>query len=168
MAKLNLNRVPMPKQKPEVRRQNFTEVALGYSLEDARAEAERCILCPKRPCVAGCPVNVGIPEFILALRDGNMPEAVRILKRTNSLPGICGRVCPQETQCEEACVINKRGAPGAIGRLERYVADWELANKDALKEIEKPPPPSGRRVAIVGSGPAGLTAAADLAKMGHE
>jgi len=154
MAKLDLNRVAMPKQGSEVRVKNFDEVALGYSLEQALAEANRCILCPKRPCIAGCPVNIGIPEFIEALCQNNMPEAVRILKSKNSLPGICGRVCPQETLCEAACVLNKRGAPIAIGRLERFVADWERANRD---KVEPPviQPPSGKRVAVVGSGPPG-------------
>ena len=168
MAKLDLNRVEMPKQEPLVRAKNYDEVALGYSAEQALYEANRCIQCPKRSCVAGCPVSVDIPDFIKAVRDGNMPEAVKILKRTNSLPGMCGRVCPQETQCEAVCVIAKKGAPIAIGRLERYVADWELANKDAIKDTDKPAPPSGKRVAVVGSGPAGLTAAADLARMGHQ
>jgi glutamate synthase (NADPH/NADH) small chain len=168
MAKLNLNRVPMPKQKPEIRAHNFKEVAFGYGLDEAKAEVERCIQCPKRNCVVGCPVGVDIPEFILALRQGNMPEAVRILKRTNALPGICGRVCPQETQCEETCVINKRGAPNAIGRLERFVADWELVNKDKLVAKDEVASPSSKNVAIVGSGPAGLTNAADLAKFGHK
>ena len=148
MAKLNLNRVHMTKQKPEIRAHNFKEVALGYGLDEAKAEVERCIQCPKRNCVVGCPVGVDIPEFILALRQGNMPEAVRILKRTNALPGICGRVCPQETQCEETCVINKRGAPNAIGRLERFVADWELVNKDKLVAKDEVAPPSGKKVAI--------------------
>ena len=127
MAKLDLNRVPMPKQEPLVRANNFNEVARGYSEEQAKYEASRCIQCPKKPCIEGCPVDVDIPEFINAVREGDMPEAVRILKGKNSLPGICGRVCPQETQCEEVCSLGKKGAPIAIGRLERYVADWELA-----------------------------------------
>ena len=166
MAKLDLNRVSMPKQEPLVRAKNFDEVALGYSEEQAMYEATRCIQCPKKPCVGGCPVDVDIPEFINALREGDMPEAVRFLKGKNSLPGICGRVCPQETQCEEVCSLGKKGAPIAIGRLERYVADWELAHG----QMKKPqiPKVTGKRVAVIGSGPAGLTAAADLAKMGHK
>ena len=166
MAKLNLNRVEMPRQDPKVRGKNFSEVALGYSLEQAKEEASRCIQCPKRNCVDGCPVNVDIPDFIKALREDNMPEAVRVLKSKNALPGICGRVCPQETQCESTCSLAKKGAPIAIGRLERFVADWERANKGS----SEPPvvaKPSGKRVAVVGSGPAGLTAAAELAKLGH-
>ncbi|MGB2854958.1 MAG: NADPH-dependent glutamate synthase, partial [Dehalococcoidia bacterium] len=166
MPKLDLNRVSMPKQEPLVRAKNFDEVALGYNEEQALAEATRCIQCPKRSCIDGCPVEVDIPDFILAVRDGNMPEAVRILKSKNSLPGICGRVCPQESQCEATCTIAKKGAPIAIGRLERYVADWELSQGQMQKpELAKP---TGKRVAVVGSGPAGLTAAADLAKLGHE
>ena len=166
MPKLDLNRVSMPKQEPLVRAKNFNEVALGYSEEQALAEANRCIQCPKRSCVDGCPVDVDIPDFILAVREANMPEAVRILKSKNSLPGICGRVCPQESQCEATCTIAKKGAPIAIGRLERYVADWELSQGQMQKpELAKP---TGKRVAVVGSGPAGLTAAADLARLGHE
>jgi glutamate synthase (NADPH) small chain len=167
MPKLNLNREEMPRQEPKVRAKNFDEVALGYGKEQAIAEAGRCIQCPKRPCTEGCPVAVDIPEFIKALRDDNMKEAVTALKRKNALPGICGRVCPQETQCEAVCTLGKRGAPVAIGRLERYVADWERANPDSSN---KPviAPSSGRKVAVVGSGPAGLTAAADLAKAGHK
>jgi glutamate synthase (NADPH/NADH) small chain len=165
MAKLDLNRVSMPKQEPLVRAANFNEVALGYDGEQALAEASRCIQCPKRPCVEGCPVGVDIPDFVGALKEGNMPEAVRLLKNKNSLPGICGRVCPQETQCEEVCTLGKKGAPIAIGRLERYVADWELAQGQMGKpQIAKA---TGKRVAVIGSGPAGLTAAADLAKIGH-
>jgi glutamate synthase (NADPH/NADH) small chain len=166
VAKLDLNRVPMPKQEPLVRAKNFNEVAQGYSEEQAKYEANRCIQCPKKPCVEGCPVDVDIPEFINAIREGDMPEAVRILKGKNSLPGICGRVCPQETQCEALCSLGKKGAPIAIGRLERYVADWELSRG----KMEKPQitKATGKRVAVIGSGPAGLTAAADLAKMGHQ
>lgn len=168
MPKLNLNRVEMPRQDPIERGKNFNEVALGYSEEQAIEEASRCIQCPKRPCVDGCPVNVDIPEFITALREGNMPEAVRALKDKNSLPGICGRVCPQETQCEEVCTLNKKDAPIAIGRLERYVADWERDHPEAVEAPnEDPPKPTGKRIAVVGSGPAGLTVAADLVKMGH-
>ena len=166
MAKIDLNRVEMPKQEPLVRARNFNEVALGYTAEQALAEASRCIQCPKRSCVDGCPVEVDIPDFTEAVRQGNMPEAVRILKSKNSLPGICGRVCPQETQCEDTCSLAKKGAPIAIGRLERYVADWELAQGEMEKQ--QPATPTGKRIAIVGSGPAGLTAAADLAKLGHE
>jgi glutamate synthase (NADPH/NADH) small chain len=167
MAKVDLNRHEMPRQEPEIRAKNFNEVALGYTPELAQAEAERCIQCPKRNCVAGCPVNVDIPDFIKALREGDMPEAVRILKSKNALPGVCGRVCPQETQCEEVCSLNKMGAPIAIGRLERYVADWERRNKGENEQKPDPPPPTGKKVAVVGSGPAGLTAAADLARAGH-
>jgi len=167
VAKLNLNRVEMPRQEPKARAKNFNEVAQGYSLEQAMEEAGRCIQCPKRPCVEGCPVVVDIPEFILALREGDMPEAVRILKSKNALPGICGRVCPQETQCEEVCTLAKKDAPVAIGRLERYVADWERANMGEKKAKTNPVKPTGKRVAVVGSGPASLTAAADLARFGH-
>ena len=167
MAKLDLNRIPMPRQDPKLRGRNFTEVALGYSFEQAQEEANRCIQCPKYPCVAGCPVEIDIPGFIKALREGDMPEAVRVLKDKNSLPGICGRVCPQETQCEVKCVLDKRGAPVAIGRLERFIADWELTNMTAASTPITKPAPTGKQVAIIGSGPAGLTAAADLAKLGH-
>ena len=165
MPKLDLNRVEMPRQEPKVRARNFNEVALGYNAEQAQAEASRCIQCPKRACVAGCPVEIDIPGFIQAIRDGDMPKAVQILKSKNALPGICGRVCPQETQCEVVCSLAKKEAPIAIGRLERYVADWERANMGMV--VPNPTPPTGKRVAVIGSGPAGLTAAADLAKMGH-
>jgi glutamate synthase (NADPH) small chain len=168
MAKLDLNRVEMPRQNPTVRAANFQEVALGYGQEEALKEANRCIQCKKRNCTAGCPVGVDIPEFIKALRENNMPEAVKALKGKNSLPGICGRVCPQESQCESTCTLGKEGAAIAIGRLERFVADWERANKDKLDSQVTLPPPSGKKVAVVGSGPAGLTAASDLAKMGHK
>ena len=166
-SKINLSRVDMPRQDPRVRTHNYSEVALGYSEEMALEEASRCIQCPKRPCVSGCPVNVDIPEFIKALRDRNMSEAVRLLKSKNALPAICGRVCPQETQCEEACTLGKRKAPIAIGRLERYVADWDLANQSQRAPTILPPS-TGRKVAVIGSGPAGLTAAADLSKFGHK
>ncbi|MBN1323979.1 MAG: NADPH-dependent glutamate synthase [Methanotrichaceae archaeon] len=164
--KLNLNRVEMPKQEPELRRHNFEEVAFGYSDEQAVEEAGRCLQCKKPRCMEGCPVGLDIPSFIEAVRDGDMREAVRITKSKNSLPGICGRVCPQEVQCEERCVLAKKGAPIAIGRIERYIADWELAQKGRNRpEIQ---PPTGKRVAVVGSGPAGLTCAAELARMGHQ
>jgi len=167
MAKLNLNRVAMPRQEPKTRARNFDEVALGYSLEQAKEEASRCIQCPKHPCVDGCPVGIDITGFIKALGEDNMPEAVRVLKDKNSLPGICGRVCPQETQCEMVCALAKKLAPVAIGRLERYVADWERANMGAKTSPVDSTAPTGKRVAVVGSGPAGLVAAADLAKFGH-
>jgi len=166
--KINLNRVPIPKQEPSVRSTNFSEVALGYTEEQAMEEASRCIECKKPGCKEGCPVNVDIPEFITAIRDGDMPEAVRILKGKNSLPGICGRVCPQETQCEMTCNLAKKGAPVAIGRLERYVADWERAHPEITEKQKEKPTPNGKKVAVIGSGPAGLTCAADLAKLGYE
>jgi len=166
MAKLDLNRVEMPRQEPKVRARNFKEVALGYTEDMMKAESGRCIQCAKRSCIAGCPVNVDIPEFIKALKEGNMAESVRILKGKNALPAICGRVCPQESQCEEQCSLGKKGAPIAIGRLERYVADWELAHHSEGKPQQ--PSPTGKKVAVVGTGPAGLTCAADLAKMGHK
>jgi glutamate synthase (NADPH/NADH) small chain len=167
MAKLNVNRLPMPRQDPKSRGRNFNEVALGYSLEQAQEEASRCIQCPKRNCVGGCPVEIDIPGFVKALREGDMPEAVRVLKDKNSLPGICGRVCPQETQCEVKCTLDKKGAPIAIGRLERFVADWERANLEAASLPLIKPEPTDKRIAIIGSGPASLTAAADLVKLGH-
>ena len=166
--KINLNRVSMPKQTPEMRSKNFSEVALGYTYEQAIEEADRCIQCKKPSCKDGCPVNVDIPEFIKALHDGDMPEAVRILKSKNSLPGICGRVCPQETQCEMTCSLAKKDAPVAIGRLERYVADWERAHPEVAAQQQEHIESNGRKIAIVGSGPAGLTCAADLAKLGYE
>ncbi len=158
----------MPRQDPKVRGKNFKEVALGYTDEMAVREANRCIQCPKRACVEGCPVYIDIPAFILAIREGNIEEAVTILKSKNALPGICGRVCPQETQCEIVCSLAKKGAPIAIGRLERYVADWELKHGSNPGSSSSLLPSSGKRVAVIGSGPAGLTCAADLAKLGHE
>jgi glutamate synthase (NADPH/NADH) small chain len=149
-----------------VRRRNFQEVALGYSPEQASEEASRCLQCKKPKCIEGCPVGVEIPTFICALGKGDMPEAVQALKRKNSLPGICGRVCPQEVQCECKCVLAKKGAPVAIGRLERYVADWELTTKKC--PVCELAPPSGKRAAVVGSGPAGLTVAAELSRLGHK
>lgn len=167
MAKLNLNREPMTKQDPKTRGKNFNEVALGYSAEQAKAEASRCIQDPKHPCTDGCPVEIDIPGFIKAVLDDNMPEAVRILKDKNSLPGICGRVCPQETQCEMTCNLAKKGGPIAIGRLERYVADWERVHPRITEQRKGQISFNGKRVAVVGSGPAGLTCAADLAKLGY-
>jgi len=167
-VKIDLNRVSMPQQKPEVRARNYSEVALGYADEMALQEAARCIQCPKRPCVEGCPVNVDIPEFIKEIRDNNMPDAVEVLKGKNALPGICGRVCPQESQCESLCSLGKKGAPIAIGRLERYVADWERTCSTKESSSNKDlPSATGKKVAVIGSGPAGLTCAADLARMGH-
>jgi glutamate synthase (NADPH/NADH) small chain len=166
-TKLNLNRVAMPKQSPLIRGLNFQEVAQGYAEEQAMAEASRCLQCPKKPCVDGCPVGIDIPGFIKEIQEGNLAEAVRILKAKNSLPAICGRVCPQETQCEEKCSLAKKGAPIAIGRLERYVADWELADVMQRRPQFIAPVPSGKSVAVIGAGPAGLTVAADLAKLGH-
>jgi glutamate synthase (NADPH/NADH) small chain len=164
--KLNLKRVSVPKQLPEVRRHNFHEVALGYTEDMAREEASRCLQCKKPRCVECCPVNVDIPDFIKAIHEGDMWDAVKILKSKNSLPGVCGRVCPQEIQCEYKCIVGERGDPIAIGFLERFVADWELKQKNRSEmEIAKP---TNKKVAVVGSGPAGLTCAADLARLGHQ
>jgi glutamate synthase (NADPH/NADH) small chain len=162
--RMKIPRQGMPLQEPEERRTNFDEVALGMTLELAMMEAERCLQCKNSPCVEGCPVEVMIPQFILALREGDLPRAARILKDKNNLPAICGRVCPQETQCETRCLLGKRGEPVAIGRLERFVADWELSES---LDAPAPPPATGKRVAIIGAGPAGLTCAGDLARMGH-
>jgi len=156
----------MPKQKVEDRIRSFEEVALGYTEEQAVAEAQRCIQCPKPQCIQGCPVEVDIPAFIKEIREKNFDEAVRKIKDKNSLPAICGRVCPQENQCQQFCVLGKKGDPMAIGRLERFVADYELQ-----KGVTVPPRPKSSthgKVAVVGSGPAGLTAAADLARLGYE
>ncbi len=157
--------VPMPKQKVEERVHNFNEVALGYTEEQAVAEAERCLQCPQPKCVEGCPVEIDIPAFIRLISERKFDEAIRKVKEKNSLPAICGRVCPQEEQCQENCIMGKAGDPVSIGRLERFVADREL-EKDA--EIPATQPPTGKKVAIVGAGPAGLTAGAELAKLGHE
>jgi len=165
--KINLHRVSMPKQAPDARKRNFNEVALGYTFEQAVEEANRCLQLPKPGCIKGCPVDIDIPGFIRAISEGNMPEAVRILKDKNSLPGICGRVCPQETQCEMTCLLAKKGAPIAIGRLERYVADWEQAHPEVTAHQKERIQFNDKRVAVIGSGPAGLTCAADLAKLGY-
>ena len=155
----------MPTQAPEVRAHNFSEVALGYTMEIALEEAKRCLNCKNRPCVSGCPVNVNIPDFIMKIKDGDFESAYRIINETSSLPAVCGRVCPQETQCESKCTMGVKFEPVGIGRLERFVADWHNANA-----TERPvaPEPNGHRVAIVGSGPSGLTCAGDLAKKGYQ
>ena len=158
--------IPMPKQRVEDRIHNFNEVALGYNTEQALAEAQRCIQCPKPQCIQGCPVEVDIPAFIKETKEKNFDQAAKIIKEKNSLPAICGRVCPQENQCQKFCVLGKKGDPMAIGRLERFVADYERQ-----KGVTVPPRPKSSihgKVAVIGSGPAGLTAAADLARLGHE
>ena len=159
-------RVPMPKQDAKVRVKNFNEVALGYSEENAMIEASRCLNCKKAPCVAGCPVDIDIPGFIGMIREGNFIDAIHKIKEKNSLPAICGRVCPQEEQCEKTCVLDKKGQSIAIGRLERFVADYESVQ--GVFKLPKLPPKKGKRVAIVGAGPAGLTVAGELVKMGYD
>ena len=157
--------VPIPKQTPEVRKQNFNEVALGYNEEQALAEASRCLQCPKPTCVKGCPVEVDIPAFIKLMKEKQFDKAISKIKEKNCLPAICGRVCPQEEQCQKFCLLGKIGDPVSIGRLERFLADWERQTGITCPQKV---PPTGKRVAIVGAGPAGLTAAADLIKLGHE
>jgi glutamate synthase (NADPH/NADH) small chain len=159
-------RVPMPEQDPEVRRRNFDEVPLGYTPEQAQAEAARCLQCKKPACLEGCPVNVDIPAFVALVAEGKFAEAARKIKQTNCLPAICGRVCPQETQCEAYCILGKKFEPGAIGRLERFAADYE--REHGLIELPPKAPPTGKKVGVVGSGPAGLTVAGDLILLGHE
>ncbi len=159
-------REPMPKQDPKLRVQNFNEVALGYTKERALREASRCLSCKKSPCVAGCPVDIDIPGFVELVKKGDFIGAIRKIKEKNSLPAICGRVCPQEEQCETACVLSKKGQPIAIGRLERFVADYEFQQGDV--RLPKISSPTGKRVAVIGAGPAGLTAASELTRMGHK
>jgi len=156
----------MPEQPPDERRQNFLEVPKGYPPETAMLEARRCIQCKKPRCVAGCPVGIDIPGFIKAIEDGDFESSVRILKKSNALPAVCGRVCPQEDQCEILCILGIKDEPVAIGRLERFAADWEREHGQVcLPEVS---PSTGKRVAVVGAGPAGLTVAGDLAVKGHD
>jgi glutamate synthase (NADPH) small chain len=162
-----LPRQSMPEQDPQVRRSNFKEVPLGYSDEAAKMEAKRCLQCKKPACVQGCPVAVDIPGFIQQIADGNFDEAIKVIWRTNSLPAVCGRVCPQEIQCEGACILAKRsGAAVAIGNLERFAADRARAAQ--TQDLPAKEPPTGKKVAVVGSGPSGLTVAGDLILKGHE
>jgi len=163
--KIKKEAVPMPKQDPKERIHNFNEVALGYTEEQVVAEAERCLQCAKAPCVEGCPVEIDIPSFIQLVRERRFAEAMRKVKEKNSLPAVCGRVCPQEAQCQANCTMGKVGDPISVGRLERFLADWE---REHGYEVPRKSASTGKRVAIVGAGPAGLTAAADLAKLGHE
>ncbi len=156
--------VPIPKQKAEIRKTNFDEVALGYSEEQAISEAERCLQCPKPQCIEGCPVEIEIPAFIKLIKERKFDESIEKIKEKNSLPAICGRVCPQEEQCQQKCVMGKAGDPVNIGRLERFAADYEMAK--GVKTPSKQPS-NGKKVAIIGAGPAGLTASADLAKLGY-
>ena len=162
---MSLKKNPMPSQEPSVRAHNFDEVATGYSAETAVDEALRCLGCKNMPCVSGCPVNIHIPEFIAKVKDGDFEGAYQIIHKTSSLPAVCGRVCPQETQCEAKCVRGIKGEPVGIGRLERFVADWDNAHSDVTPEVA---PSNGHRVAVVGSGPSGLTCAGDLAKKGYK
>jgi glutamate synthase (NADPH/NADH) small chain len=164
--RMAIDRVKMPEQDPDKRNRNFDEVNLGLTEEQAMREAQRCLQCKNPPCVNGCPVRVRIPEFIKAVAEGNFPEAARILLGDNTLPAVCGRVCPQETQCEIKCVRSGTDAPVAIGYLERFVADWAMEHPEEVAG-EPLPEPTGKKVAVVGSGPAGLTMAGELARKGH-
>ena len=165
MANMTLTKTPMPEQDPQVRARNFQEVALGYTEEMAMEEAKRCLNCKHPHCVEGCPVNVRIPEFIAKVAAGDFQAAYEIITSTNALPALSGRVCPQESQCEAKCVRGVKGEPVAIGRLERFVADWYMKNVNKMPEK---PASNGIKVAVVGSGPAGLTCASDLAKKGYQ
>jgi glutamate synthase (NADPH/NADH) small chain len=164
--KLDLVRRTIPKQPPEIRRHNFDEVALGYAAEMAIEEAKRCIQCKKPLCVGNCPVEIDIPGFLARVAVGDFAGGCRVLKDKNCLPAICGRVCPQEEQCEKTCVLSRKKAAVAIGRVERFLADWEARQGEAERPVIAAP--TGRKVAIIGGGPAGLTAAGDLAKLGHQ
>ena len=166
-AKINmrLDKNEMPSQDPQIRNKNFLEVALGYTEEQALDEAARCLNCKNHPCVDGCPVNVRIPEFIQKIVEKDYEGAYQVIHQTSSLPAVCGRVCPQESQCEMHCVRGKKGDPVGIGRLERFVADWHNAHST---EAPARPASNGHKVAVIGSGPAGLTCAGDLAKKGYE
>ncbi len=165
MANMSLIKNPMPTQAPEVRAHNFSEVATGYLSEAAIDEANRCLNCKNMPCVSGCPVNIHIPEFIEKIKEGDFEAAYQIISQTSSLPAVCGRVCPQETQCEAKCVRGIKGEPVGIGRLERFVADW---HNDNVTAAPAKPESNGHKVAVVGSGPSGLTCAGDLAKKGYD
>ncbi|MBQ1358568.1 MAG: NADPH-dependent glutamate synthase [Oscillospiraceae bacterium] len=165
MPNMSLVKNPMPSQDPQVRAHNFSEVALGYTEEIALDEAQRCLHCKNMPCVSGCPVNVHIPEFIDKIKEGDFEGAYQVIHETSSLPAVCGRVCPQETQCESKCIRGIKGEPVGIGRLERFVADW---HRDHSEQKPEPAPFNGHKVAVVGSGPSGLTCAGDLAKLGYK
>ena len=165
MANMSLEKVKMPEQEPNIRNKNFKEVALGYTEEMAVEEAQRCLNCKNKPCVNGCPVNVQIPDFISLIKEGDFQGAYDKISETSALPAICGRVCPQENQCEKYCVRGIKGESVGIGRLERFAADWAM--KNSTKEIKKPET-NGIKVAVVGAGPASLTCAGDLAKLGYE
>ena len=165
MPNMSLKKNEMPSQDPNIRNKNFLEVALGYTEEQALDEAQRCLNCKAHPCVNGCPVNVRIPEFIQKIVEHDFEGAYQVIHQTSSLPAVCGRVCPQESQCEMHCVRGKKGDPVGIGRLERFVADWHNTH---TCEVPPRPIPNGHKVAIIGSGPAGLTCAGDLAKLGYE
>lgn len=165
MPNMSLNKVKMPEQEPDVRNKNYLEVTIGYNEEMAKEEAQRCLQCKTRPCVEGCPVNVRIPDFISLVAEGKFDEAYDKIKETNSLPAVCGRVCPQESQCEKFCVRAKKGEAVGIGRLERFTADWYMANRQPkIEKVEK----KNKKVAVIGSGPSGLTCAGDLAKAGYD
>ena len=160
-----LNRVPVREQEPQVRAANFEEVCLGYNEEEAKAEAARCLNCKNAQCMKGCPVSINIPAFIAQVKEGNFEEAYHIISQSSALPAVCGRVCPQESQCEGKCIRGIKGEPVAIGKLERFVADWARENGIKPKKAEKL---NGHKVAVIGSGPAGLTCAGDLAKLGYD
>ena len=165
MPNMSLKKNPMPSQAPEIRNQNFLEVALGYTPEQAIDEAKRCLQCKHHPCVAGCPVRIDIPGFIKEVADGNFEAAYQVIAKSSALPAVCGRVCPQESQCECKCVRGIKGEPVAIGRLERFVADY---HNEHAKELPEKPVSNGHKVAVIGSGPSGLTCAGDLAKKGYD
>ena len=165
MPNMSLKKNEMPSQAPDVRNKNFLEVALGYTEEQAIDEAQRCLNCKNKPCVTGCPVQIDIPAFIAEVAKGDFEAAYKVITKSSSLPAVCGRVCPQESQCEGKCVRGIKGEPVAIGRLERFVADWHMANATAAPEKV---PSNGHKVAVIGSGPSGLTCAGDLAKKGYD
>lgn len=165
MANMSMKKNGMPEQEPDVRNKNFSEVALGYTEEQAVDEAKRCLNCKNKPCVGGCPVHIDIPSFIKEMAEGRFEEAYSVISKSSSLPAVCGRVCPQETQCEQRCVRGLKGEPVGIGRLERFAADYHNKNSG---EKPKRPEPNGHKVAIIGSGPSGLTCAGDLAKRGYD
>ena len=165
MPNMAMKKNPMPSQAPDERSKNFKEVALGYTAEMAIDEAKRCLNCKYRPCVSGCPVRVAIPDFIKEIAQGNFEEAYQVIARSSSLPAVCGRVCPQESQCESKCVRGIKGEPVGIGRLERFAADWH--NEHSQEKPDRPET-NGRKVAVIGSGPSGLTCAGDLARLGYQ